>query len=507
MSGIRSSAQLKLKTHAYDTFMGLDGSRHITAMDTGREQHFATIENAYCDWRGQVVRGPAARPVHGSLQVVHARHFDTDRVVYGERRGDGIRLTSTEGHEDAFRYPQDAVLSSTIFNRNVHVAAKGARMRYYDGALFHQNSSPSMSLLRPSMITTVQRRLCVAGITGFETEVHISRVDSPAVFPGDEDPAEESVLRAGIIDVANLIGTADQITGLGQLEQDGLVVFTSDRAVVYRLDPDIDAWTIDAQANLRVGCVSHNTICPAGTDLLFCSRQGVHSIRRSSQNGILLGTVSLSFKIDTLYRHCFENMSDPAAMSAVYDQDANQYHVFFPQPGNRTARRLTLTLSPVPGEEDSARYSGGTFLDARCGDALAGRLVYGTNGGLYEIVRDRNRDGLPATAVAPEAYIVTPFLWHGSLVEAKRTHSFTLQASGSGIVEMWATDLEGRVLGSMAFEIAPDADDTDSFAVPLSRQYERMWQVRYLAAQYHFRITQSDGLVRISGFAVTTRQD
>jgi len=502
MSGVRAPSGIKTRTWPYDRFRGLDSSRDITVLDTGKDQHLYVLNNAHCDWRGQIVRDSPALFVDGDLPVTHVNFYDQDRLIWCEEDGDGTHIRTSAGHELRSAFASGATISSAVFNRKVHLCARGALMRKYDGAKFEETESVSMRLIRPSFITTIGRRLAAAGIPGFETEVHISRVDNADVMPGDEADGEVSVLRAGIIDIANLIGTADRITGLAVYEQSRLVIFTDDRAVVYRIDPDIDQWVLDESVNIRVGCISHNTIRNAGSDILFCSRHGVHSIRRSEQNGILVDTYTLSDKIDLLYRQLYNGVIEKTKISAVYEQDTGQYHIFFPQTGG--TRRLTLTISPETEEGAPPSFSTGDFLNANCGSFLAGKLVFGTPGGVYHVLHEEDEADY---SISPESVIETPFLWHGSIHEEKMTRSLIIQASGKGVIEVEAIDLNGRIIDSLHIEIQPEADDTAQYNVPLSRQYERPWEHRYLAARYRFRIKKSAGLIRISGFAVKTRSN
>lgn len=499
MTGVRSKTQTKTKTWAFDTFQGLDSSRDITAQDTGSQQHLWVLENASCDFRGQIERDGGARQIDGQLPVQHVNFFGKDQIVYAEVDGAGTHLRSSLGHVLRDVFETGNPISSTVFNRNTHFVCRGGVPHSYDGAVFKRSESRSMQLLRPAFVAALQRRMIVAGIPGLETEVHISRVDNPNVFPNDEADGEANVLRAGVIDVGNFIGSADRVTGLGAYEQNRLVIFTADQALIYQLDPDINQWRIDNSANIRVGCVSHNTIQPAGTDLLFCSRKGVHSIRRSAQNGIMLASVTLSDKVDLLYRQLFRSVTDKAQINAVYDQDRGQYHIFFPQPGGTLSKRLTLTIQPASEEGAPPSFSTGDFLHARCGAFLDGMTVFGTTGGCYEVLPPE--DDAPVT---PDATIQTPYLWHGSLIEEKQTYSLTLQAAGKGVIELDAIDLNGRDLGSLRFEIDADTDDDDHTGMALSAQYERPWQRRYLAASYRIRILESRGLVRVMGFAIKT---
>lgn len=502
MTGSKSPTGIDVVTHAYENFMGLDTSRDITSLDTGKEQHLASIVNATCDWRGQIVRDPACRLRLGNATVAHVRFFGPDEVCWAEQTGSAIDFVSDRNHRLESVHPAGSIITSTVFNQSVILASRGRPLYRYDGISFERNQSPAANRLLPGFATSIQRRLAVAGIPGRETQVHLSRVDQDEIFPEDEDETSTNVLRAGFIDVANLLGTADQITGLGSFEQNRLAVFTADRAIIYRIDPDIDRWLIDENANINIGCASHNTIANAGTDLIFCSRSGVHSIKRSEDNGILVFSYSLSDKIDLLYRELFDSVEDPQSISAVFDQDKAEYHIFFPQPGGILCKRLTLAMNPE-GNQMQPKFSQGDFLNARCGAFLGGKLVFGTTGGVYDVLNVETED---EDAFTPNMEIVTPLLWHGSLSDTKETHSIIIQAAGNGIMEVDAQDLDGRQLGSLTIEVSDNPDDNYFQDVPLSKQYERKWSHRYKAAQYRFRTVGGSGLMRLIGFAITTRK-
>jgi hypothetical protein len=500
-STTKSRSGIKARTFAYENFQGLDTSRDITSLDTGKDQHVTKINNAFSDWRGQMVRDASCKFRKGEFKVNHTRFFGSDEVCWVEETGAGLNFKSERDHVLENVHPTAAIVTSTVFNQSVHLAARSRPMYRYNGIQFTRNQSPSINNMLPAYVTSVQRRLAVAGIPGRETQVHLSRVDQDELFPDDEDPASTNVLRAGFIDVANLLGTADQITGLGTFEQNRLVVFTADRSIIYRIDPDIDRWVIDDNANINIGCISHNTIANAGTDLLYCSRSGIHSIKRSEDNGILVYSYSLSDKIDLLYRELFASVENPETLSAVFDQDTAQYHVFFPQAGGQLCKRLTLAMNPEGGQA-VPKFNTGDFLNARCGSFLNGKLVYGTTGGLYEVLKVEEDN---ENAFTPDMEVVTPLLWHGSLEETKETQSVIIQASGKGIITLDAQDEDGQTLGSLVFEVDDTSDDNYFEDVPLSKQYERKWSHRYRAAQYRIKTQGGGGLLRIIGFAVTVR--
>jgi len=211
---------------------------------------------------------------------------------------------------------------------------------------------------------------------------------------------------------------------------------------------------------------------------------------------------SLSDKIDLLYRELFNSVDDPEKISAVFDQDNGQYHVFFPLPGNQLCTRLTLSLNPESGES-MPKYSTGDFLRARCGSFLNGQLLFGTTGGVYKILQP---EAEVEDSVTPEMEVLTPLLWHGSLSETKDTVSIIIQAAGKGQITIDAQDDGGNIIGSMVIEVDDTADDNHFAGVPLSRQYERQWLHRYRAAQYRIKTTGGSGLMRIIGFAVNVRK-
>jgi len=496
----QSASGVSLTTFSYENFQGLDTSRDITSLDTGEEQHLVKLENGYCDWRGQVVRDPTVAHRIGSQKVVHVNFYGKNKVVYAEEDGAGINFKSDDGHYLDAVHPIGSILSSVVFNQSVQIVCRGRAPYIYDGSSFARNPSNDLNTLTPAFVTSTQRRMVVAGIPGRETQVHLSRVDNDSIFPDDEAKNSNSVLRAGFIDVANLLGTADQITGLGSFEQNRLAVFTADRAIIYKIDPSIDNWIIDDDTFINIGCASHNTICNAGTDMMFCSRSGIHSIKRSEENGILVYSYSLSDKIDILYRELFASVDDPQKISAVFDQDNAQYHIFFPQSGDILCKRLTLALNPEGGEPQP-KFNTGDFLNSRCGSFLGGLLVLGTSGGVYNVNQIEDETG-----TVPTLNIMTPLLWHGSLTDTKDTHSVIVQAAGKGTITMEAQDLDGNQIGSLLFEVDDTTDDNYFVGVPLSKQYERKWSYRYKAAQYSFKAEGGGGVLRLIGFAVNVKK-
>lgn len=506
MPATKSRPSIKTKFFSYENFMGLDTSRDVTALDTGKQQHLAALNNAYCDWRGQIVRDASAVRLDGQRPVTHVSFYTPDLAVWVERTGAGLDIVSQGGARIENAYPHNTPVVSTVYNGATHYFAAGQPSYIFSGEQFTQNLSPSLNLnLRPAFAVSVDRRLAIAGITDQATRVELSRVDNVEAFADDEDDNEESVLRAGFIDIKNQLNTPDRITGLGAFEGRRLVIFTNDRALVYRVGENINEWQIDDTANIFVGTNSHKTIQNAGTDLLFCSRSGVHSIRRSAENGLLVYSYTLSAKIEELYRQLYKKVSNPQDIEAVWDQDRGQYHIFFPCTATGRTTRLTLSLGPESAEP-VPKFSTGDAFRATCGAALGGKLIFGTEGGLYKILEEGEAEHGEDPVFTPEAVIEFPWLWHGSTEITKQAHSLIIQASGSAELQIDGINDDGKTFGSIIVEVNDDKDDNSFQGVPLFRQYERKWEHRYRAAKYRITVRGGSGTFRLVGFAVRTRE-
>ncbi len=495
MSTTYAPSGVNIKVYPYEDFQGIDASRDVGALDTGQKQHMVEIKDGFADWRGTLVRDPGAEQrAAGNKYIKRVSFFGRDLAVWAQVDGGGTSLRSERDHLESEVYPKNAVVTSTVYNNKVVFASRDYGMYQYDG--FNWKAIEANSDPRPAYIASIQRRLAVAGMPGKRTIIDFSRVDNEEVFTEDEDDGAVQVTKAADIDVGNIIGTADEIKGLGVFENSRLAVFTNDQTLVYSLHPDFTRWQIDDKANIKVGCISHNTITQAGSDLLFCSRDGIHSLRRSETNGITIYTIPMSNKIDLTYRELLRNVSDLETISAFYDQDEGQYHVFFPFSGQIT-KRLTLSLNPMQGGE--SKWSSGEFLNMTCGVQLGGKTLVGTPGGVWE--RKRIED---VTTHSPEMVVTTPILWQGAINDTKESYSFILQATGKGELQVEAFDERGRYLSAIQFLIEDGGADDKFPDVPLQRQYERKFEHRYRGVQFRFT-TKGKGLLKIIGFAVQVR--
>lgn len=483
----------------YHDFQGIDDSRDRAAMESGDKQHLVTLNNGYCDWRGIVIRDRAAEKQDSNGIIQHVVFFGRGLAAFARKDGGGITLSSVRGHDKTEIYPRDATVSSTFFNGQIVFASRDQKIQQYNGLRWTENRSATNP--GPAYLAAVQGRLAMAGFSAFPTEVWFSRVDDEHVSPDDEAADANQVTKAARIDIRNVLGTADQIKGLALYENSRLAIFTLDRTLIYNISADYTQWAIDENSNIWQGLLSHNAVAHANNDLIYPSRGGVQTLKRSVQNGVTSVTLPMSVKIERLYQQLVRKMAGREdEVSGYFDPDRNQYHMFFPHT-DAICTRLTLTLGP---EGVAPKWSTGDFLNARCGANLGGVSMIGTTGGVYRLANEEEAED---DLIAPTLDFTTPILWMGTLTDPKESTSFILQASGTGTVRVEAFDEEGRELSAMDFDVERGGTEDDSFLdVPLTSQYDRKFEHRFRGVQFRFTASGT-GLLKITGFAVLIRQE
>ena len=498
---INAPSGQRIQPFSYDDFQGIDSSRDVASLDTGQQQHMFVLKNGYANFRGIILRdrGYSKRQTSpGDRLINHVAFFGKDLVAWAQQDGGGTTLASEPNGTQALEvYPKNATVTSTVFSNKLVFFCRDQSMYKFDGLTFKESTNARE---KPAFGVAIQRRLAIAGGPGRGTIIDFSRVDDTDVFTRDESTSDTSVTKAADIDIRNIIGTSDEIKGLGVFETSRLAVFTSDRCLVYNISPDYTKWSLDDKASIGVGCISHNTIASAGTDLLFCSRSGIHSLRRSEANGITLYAVPLSAKIEELYKQLVKSVANPADISAFFDQDDGQYHIFFPQTPQKTVR-LTMTVSPAADTPN--KWSTADYLNQRCGAALGGVVALGTSGGIWDI-----KEYEETAEQVPELDVWTPILWHGSITETKQAREFILQASGTGRIIIDAYNNEGKKITSMTVNLDPPPDGGgDVTFLPLSKQYNRPFAQQYKGVQFRMRTQGGTGRIKIIGFAVLIEVD
>jgi len=485
----------------YANFAGIDTSKADIALENPENQAILAADNILVDWRGFLSN---ERPLVnlGDIEraVTHVRWFSLQErgLVYATREGDGQHLYAlAKDIEAPFVWPADAPISSTVFTRRAVLFAPGQAPALYDGGDWSMLVSPDIQGAR--FCAAVQNRLVVAGFDDNPNEIMVSRANDLTRFPDDELQDEASVLRAFRFNIENLIGTADEIQGIAQFESNKLAIYTSDQVLIYTADPDLGKWAIDDRVNINYGTLSHNTISGSGDEQFFCSRYGVHSLRRSALNGVTFYTLPLSQKVGELYRKLITLVKDPRLINAVYDRDDGRYHIMFPV-HESLSYRLSLAVAPQQSEGQSpdGRWSMSTFAGPICGDFLGGRLAFGTIAGIKEMLEESSREGERGVGTA-----TFPLLWQDDHIDAKHAYAMALMASGAGVVTMECENEAGRELSRVVFEL-PEDDQVNYIGVPLATQFLRPFNHQYHGLRIKLSI-EGKGQVRVFAVGVITK--
>lgn len=493
----------KFKANLYTSFAGLNTSRSDISMERAEAQPFTEMDNLYCSSKGFLTNeAPIDRVLPDERQFVSHFKFlnaDTGVGLYATRTDGGTSLRALGKPQKLDNvWPKAASITTTLFNSKVIVAGGQKTLRSYDGAEFKEITSDSIEGGR--YVVQVQNRLAVAGFDKNPNEINISRVNNENLYFVDEPADSASVLRGFRFNVQNLIGNGDRIRGISPYEANKFAIFTSDRVLVYLADPDLTLWTIDTRVVVRYGTVSHKSIVSVGDELYFCSRAGVHSLRRSSLNGTTVFTLPMSDDIQELYQTLLAQVGNTEDISAYFNPDEGRLHIFFPV-NQLISYRLTAALTPAMAEDQVAkvRWSLTTFAGTTCGDNIAGRTVYGSISGLYKVNQWFTNIGTRGPGFAQ-----TPILWHKDFFNPKQGYMLVMYASGVGRIRVVAEDETFRQLGEYLFEL-PDEDQIDYAGVPLQRQFLRPFPHTYIGVRLKIFL-ESDKMIRVFGVGVLTQE-
>jgi len=499
---------IKSNLSAYFGFRGIDRSRPIIGMDDGKKQPLFRLNNGHSKWTGTIERdtGLQVRQKIAVGEVVHQNFVNRTGLAYAIKDGKTISLyseLSSANVPDVFALNQP--VSSVIFAGKLNFMAAGFPIYATDGYSFKKNNST----VTPAFGVAVEGRLYVAGIPTLPAEIRVSRLftnDGDEQIFLDEETATTTANRADFLNLSNVIGTADEITGLARFETNRLAIFTNDQCVVYKVDPDVSLWEIDTRANVQLGAVAHNAIAQVGSDIIFCSRHGVHSLIRSSANGISIETRTLSYEIEDLYKELLRACVGPRFVTSTYDQDLGRLHIFFPMADGMHK----CLIGEFRRGYDSLTWATSDAGSARCGAFLAGSMTFGTAFATYnrldELVELSPKDDLTDDFIRPALTVETPILWHGLIDEIKESRALVIQASGSGTLLITAFDEEGGEVLSETIAIERRDDNPDGFpSDALDVQFRIPFQLRYRGLQLKFESVDM-GDIEILGFAVELKQ-
>lgn len=502
MSSTTSPRAIKESPKVYERFTGLETLRDSTAMDIGKNQPLATLVNGYIDEAGQIIRDPGMDRIQSGINVVLARHLNVFELTWIERQERSFTLKSSAGRSQDLGWNFSALPVAAHFNGNLIYMAQSEKPWTYSGAVFKDlDDSHPLAQLRPAFGCSVQSRFVIGGSPLAPGVIEVSRVNDISKFSANEDEDEESVNRAGKIDIWSVIGENETMTGLSSFETNKLIIFTAARGIMYRVTTDIDDWVIEDRTSITNGCISHRTIQKAGPAILYCSRNGVYGVARSTDAGGNVASFRLSGGISRLYRRLIRSVPDVRRISAVWDQDNNQYHIFFPRTKD-VSSRLTMTLDSPDVTASSPKWSlseGG--LNQICGDFHEGSLVFGSNDGLYQVglVEEDGRELNPILTVE------TPNLYLGSFTDAKDITGVIVSASGKSLLNIEMIDAKtGRVRWQKEIEVEADAAPEGPLGYPLAEA--RVIPINERTTSCRIRFTaKGAGAFCLAAFALLVR--
>lgn len=495
---------LKTDFIVYENFVGIDRSKEVVAMENPKQQSFFDIQNGACDWRGALVRNDPVRKVAntGEHRVNVIKFFKSDELVWTETDGDSTALVSQSGAIEYGAYERDDVVTLTSFAGRLFSTSPTKPMYQYNGTSFTQMAHDYGA----AFATTASRRLVIAGMPDKPTEILISRVDMPSIFPQEETPDTADAEQAQFIDIRNIVDSNDAvITGVANFERNRLAIFTKDECLIYVTSADYENWQIDPNASIRIGTISHNTIQNVGADLIYCSRHGVHSLQRSEANGLTINTLTTSLKIEKLYQELLAKVSNQTSVSAVYDQDTGDYTITFPHADGINAEKLTLNLR---SGYESPLWSRSGLTTSRCGAFSGGRSVIGTISGILEVNNGRSSIATHTTGEDQWSrfYVATPVLWHLDMTEQKQAVNIYLQATGDVNLTIRAHSVDGTLLTEIEVALQGGENDGEFPYSPLNDTYQISFPQIYRGVQFEF-IAEGAGKLSIYSIAVKLNKE
>jgi len=449
------------KLFSYNRFIGLDT---VTSPSNMSERFLVRLENAYVDFRGQIVRGPlmekpitteggiSANRVNPVLQIAH--YGDQDFVQYFFQEASNGTVTATNFKDvvtqtnmftsDLTLTPPRVITPISIvnFDQKQFAFMAGHDPYYYTGAAFTNAATLSgnqysslQAYPKGGMAVNILNRLVVAGIPGRETEIHISEQDSFVNWrTNTSSGTTPNATDGAIIDVKNQFTSRDTIQGLAVLEGDKLVVFGQNETLVYLADTNINLWEIARDFRVPIGLFGRNTAVNVGTDVFFCSRFGIHSLKRAA-SGLTLETKTFTREVEDLYQQMvrltpsatdkYRNyvLSTSPAQGvqpfhephAVWDGSLGQYHVFFPQldfdvndDDQSYTARLTMTYDPEAGRSGHLSFGYRRSQGLNMNVTTDKKAEFCAS---YFAVREEVRTGVVASGVSyPQKPILGPVL-------------------------------------------------------------------------------------------------
>lgn len=468
------------KLFSYNRFIGLDT---VTSPSNMSERFLTELDGAYVDFRGQIIKGPGFRHKSGlnygtnftsqdnTDKHYNIKHYGPDdyvRYTY-HTSPELVKITNKAGTTVTSAFASAGgvpitPISLVNFDQKQFAFMAGHDPYYYDGTAFTTVSgfgtiqSSSLGVYpKGGHAVNILNRLVVAGIPNKPTEIHISAQDSftdwrtntsSGTTPNQTDGA--------IIDVKNQFTSNDTIQGLAVLEGDKLVVFGKNETLVYLVDTNINLWEIARDFRVPIGIFGRNTAVNVGTDVFFCSRFGIHSLKRAA-SGLTLETVTFTREIEDQFRASTELTSSVfSEPHAVWDGEIGQYRVFFPflsGGGTLTSTQYIFTYDPNAGRsghKSFAKHTGGPSQTVKDTNVICASFYAREDTGFDTtsllVGGARGYGSGRHSFVDTYMHVRTPLLSQGSPDTYKHYKRLIIRAVGTADFDVRIYDSEGNLL-------------------------------------------------------------
>jgi len=474
------------KTVPYGPFVGLDNINEPTNMS---DKYLVALEGGYVDIRGQINKAGGVKLYDGIdptlVNLTSVKHYGGADALFFLKNGSNIDARTVSGKYLASAFSGDPIVDFTNYSNKIVCSVKGQEAVVFDGTSIANNSN----IPQGGANTTILKRLAVSDIADQPTQVSLNKLDNIDVWDAFSDPAVAT--DSLIIDIKNQLSSKDKIKGLGVVEGDKLAIFCENETILYKADEDARVWQIIRDFRAPVGIFGRKTIQPVGTDLFFCSKVGVHSLKRAA-SGLTLETIILSRLVNNLFRELVESIPTDQEPRAVWNMNLGQYQVFFPTASGAWVK-LIFTYEPSIGRagfQSWAYTPAGTVSDA---SFFADQIIGASTTGLVN---------LDAAGTSTSFRALTPILWQGTPNVVKQYRRLYVRVEGSAVFTVNIYDEYGRLLQST--EHQPNPGETFSADVPqVAPQNPVSIPCRHRAHGLQIEFLSSDaGDLKILDFAI-----
>lgn len=475
------------RTVPYGPFIGLDATNDMANMN---DKYLAALEGGHVDIRGQIIKGDGIEPlgmVSPNLQSTFVHHYGKDDFVFNYANGANTGLATKSGAGVAVGFTGSPIINATNYNDTVVMATAGQYPRQFNGTVFSQNTN----MPQGGAVATILKRLAVADIPGAETEIRLNVLNNENDYTTVSAPIVAT--DSAIIDVRNELTSNDMIKGLGVMEGDKLAVFCENETILYSGSEDITEWSLIKDFRVPIGIFGRNTIQKVGNDLFFCSKFGVHSLRRAA-SGLTLETINSSRIVDALYQELVEQVPSGKEPTAAWDNNLGHYNVYFPTVTAGSFDKLTYSYEPRSNSSAFQSWSYTPGIPVSSASQFAGELI----GSHYT----DTAANLQSKTVSRNFRVLTPVLWQGTPQTKKQYMNFYLRASGDASFTVNIYNDAGGLLQSTTHTPRPATDYTG--AAPITETIRPIEiKCRHQAYGLQIQISSSDdGELKILDYAL-----